>query len=405
MKKQMYKISYILICIYIFIVPVIPYNLTIKNKGSVADLLLLIIFLTFFAALLQKRVSVKDIIRCMFSDIFLISMLCLTIVMAFSVLYAKEKSLALSETLRFFSYFVLIIMLKLNYGEEKYFKKIKLCYFSSVFVTCLIGIIQAVTGLGLEHKYYYVFNGIKMERIASTFENPNSFAAFLVMSIFPVIMFAIKEKAKLLKIMYSVLVVLILCSIVLTGSRNAFVGVGIGLLTLTIIYSIKLLIPIGILGVAAYFIPRISSRIKDIGNSTLDAARLKLWKTAIKMIKDHPVFGVGNGNYVSYYDEYVKKYPELSYADFSRYPVHNSYLKVETELGIPGGITFAAVIITLLMKIYNTLKYSESFVKKTFYTGFFASAVAFLFMNFSDNLLFVPKIAVFFWIFIGLCDR
>lgn len=405
MKKQMYKISYTLICIYIFLVPVIPYNLTINNKGSVTDLLLFVIFLTFFASLFQKRISVREIIKCVFNDVFFLYMLCLFIVMAFSVLYAKEKSLALSETLRFFSYFVLIIMLKLNYKEEKYFKKIKFSYFSAVFVTCLIGIIQAVTGMGLEHKYFYVFNGVNKERIAATFGNPNSFAAFLVMSIFPVIMFAIREKIKALKVMYSVLFALILCNIVLTWSRNAIVGTAVGLVILAAMYSLKFIILIGVLGGISYFIPQIHTRVKDIGNSSLNESRLRLWKTAVKMIKDHPVFGVGNGNYISYYDEYVKRYSELAYDGLTRYPVHNSYLKVESELGIPGGLTFAAVIITSLMKIYNTLKYSGSFIKKTFYTGFFASAVAFLFMNFSDNLLFVPKIAVFFWIFIGLCDR
>ncbi|MDF2882330.1 MAG: Membrane protein of family [Clostridiaceae bacterium] len=405
MKKQMYKISYVLICIYIFLVPVIPYNLTIKDKGSVSDLLLLVIFLTFFAALIEKRVSVRDIIKCVFSDLFLISMLCLSIIMVFSVLYAKEKSLALSESLRFFSYFVLIIILKLNYKEERFFKKIKFSYFASVFTTCVIGIIQVATGLGLEHKYYYVFNGVNKERIASTFGNPNSFAAFLVISIFPVIMFVIKEKIRALKVIYSTLLVLILYNIVLTWSRNAFIGIALGLLILAAMYSLKFLIPIGILGGVSYFIPQISSRIKDIGNSNLNESRLRLWKTAVKMIKDHPILGVGNGNYVSYYDEYVKKYPQLAYADYTRYPVHNSYLKVETELGVFGGLSFAAVILTALSKIYKTLKHSNSNIKRIFYTGFFASAVAFLFMNLSDNLLFVPQIAVYFWTFVALCDN
>lgn len=405
MKKQLYRISYILLCIYIFLIPVIPYNLTINQKGSVTDLLLLVIFLTFFAALLQKRISGREIIKCVFNDVFLLSMLCLFIVMAFSVFYAKEKSTAMCETLRFFSYFVLIIILKLNYKEEKYFKRIKFSYFSAVFITCLIGIVQAVTGVGLEHKYFYVFNGVNKERIAATFGNPNSFAAFLVLSLFPVIMFAVKEKIKALKAIYLMLMALILCNIVLTWSRNAIAGTVVGLLILAAMYSMKFIISIGVLGGISYFIPQLHTRIKDIGNSSLNESRLRLWKTAVKMIKDHPVFGVGNGNYISYYDEYVKRYPELAYDGLSRYPVHNSYLKVEAELGISGGLTFAAVIITLLMKIYNTLKYSRSNVKKTFYTGFFASAVAFLFMNFSDNILFVPKIAVFFWIFIGLCDR
>lgn len=405
MRKQLYKITYILICIYIFIVPVIPYNLTIKNKGSVSDLLLLIIFLTFFAALVQKRVNFRDITRCIFSDLFLISMLCLSIIMVFSVLYAKEKSLAVSESLRFLCYFALIIILKTNYTEEIFFKGIKFNYLSSVFVTCIIGLFQFTTGIGLEHKYFYVFNGVNKERIASTFGNPNSFAAFLVISIFPVVMFAIKEKRKLKKGMYSALLILILFNIVLTWSRNAFIGIGLGLLILAAMYSLKFLIPIAALGGISYFIPQISTRIKDIGNSSMNESRIRLWKTALKMIKDHPILGVGNGNYISYYDEYVKKYPQLAYADYKRYPVHNSYLKVETELGVLGGLSFAAVILTALSKIYKTLKHSDSTVKKIFYTGFFASAVAFLFMNLSDNLLFVPQIAVYFWTFVALCDN
>ncbi|AAK80274.1 O-antigen ligase [Clostridium acetobutylicum] len=405
MNDSIKKINYLFICLFIFLNPLIPYNVKIHNNITVSDILLLVIFVLFLVEILRNRQKLKECFYIMLGDKTLFCLILLFIVMMISVTYAKEKPLALEESLRFFCYIGLYIILSLSYREEKHFKGFVTSFVASVTLISIIGIFQKITGMGIPHQYDYKVNGVTMVRVAAVFGNPNTLAAFMILSIFPIVMFAFFEKNLKKKAFYSILSVLIVYNAALTGSRNSYMGLALGFCVLALIYSIKLILPIIVLGGASMFLPQVTSRLRSIDNKNLNDARIKLWKTALKMIKDHPLSGVGNGNYIANYDAYVKQYPELRYADYSRFPVHNSYLKIESELGIFGGIFFVATIVNVFLKLYNTYKKTDIKIKKAFYLGFIASTSAFLFMNFSDNLLFVPSITSFFWMFVAIGDR
>ena len=193
-------------------------------------------------------------------------------------------------------------------------------------------------------------------RITSTFANPNAFGAYLILIIFPVIMLSIYEKNKTKKIMYVLLSMLVIINLVMTFSRNAILGLGIGLLVLTLIYSIKWIFALGGLAILLSFIPSVFQRIVGTFDLHQNELRIKLWKTALYMIRDHPILGVGNGNFVTKYNEYVSKYKELKYYAYKNYPNHNSYLKFESELGILGIASFIGIIITVLFRIKKDRK-------------------------------------------------
>ena len=123
------------------------------------------------------------------------------------------------------------------------------------------------------------------------------------------------------------------------------------------------------------------------------------------MIKEHPILGVGNGNYVALYDEYVERYPEYAYQDYHRFSSHNSYLKIQSELGILGSISFISVIIATLNTIIKTYKTTKDKYYKVFYMGVMASTIAFLCMNCLDNLFFSPQTTTYFWLFIALGEN
>ncbi|MCR3759870.1 O-antigen ligase family protein [Clostridium felsineum] len=405
MNDSIKKINYLFICLFIFLNPLIPYNLKIHNNITISDMLLLIIFVLFLVEIISNRQKFKECFYIMLGDKTLFFLVLLFIVMMISVTYAKEKPLALEESLRFFSYIIMYIILSLGYKEEKNFKGFVFSFVASVTCTSIYGVFQKITGFGIPHQYDYKANGVTMVRIAGVFGNPNTLAAFMILAVFPIVMFAIFEKNLKKKAFYSILSVLVIYNAVLTGSRNSLIGLALGFCVLALIYSVKLIVPIVVLGGISMFIPQVMTRLKSINDKNLNEARIKLWKTALKMIKEHPMSGVGNGNYVANYDAYVKKYPELRYADYSRFPVHNSYLKIGSELGAFGEIFFIAAIINVFLKIYATYKKTNIKLKKSFYLGFIASTVAFLFMNFSDNLLFVPAITSFFWMFVAMADR
>ncbi len=391
------NILYFFMCIYIIILP------WKQGKTTYGDAILALIILIYMLKLIvssNNRSKMFSDIKNFFHDYLSIAMSVLFLVMVISVSYAFDKKIAISESARFLSYIILFFIIKYECNYKKYIHGIINSYTFSVCSICVFGIYQYFTGFGLDPKFTNYAYADK--RIGATLDNPNNLGAFLILAIFPIIMITIYEKNKLKKLIYSCISLLIIINIVLTDSRNAVMGLAIGAVILVITFSWKLIFIIGPAAIISMFIPRISHRILDITNSAQNASRISLWKTAVKMIKEHPILGVGNGNYVSLYDDYVKKYPELKYPWFTHYPCHNSYLKVTSELGILGIISFIFILIFSFLKVKQVAFHAKDKFYRYFCMGILASMAAFYFMNISDNLFFVPKTTTYFWMLLAI---
>jgi putative inorganic carbon (HCO3(-)) transporter len=378
-------------------------------KGiPISDILLGIIMFSYFLKLILKKdtrerfvLGIKDF----FSVTLSIFIVVLLGIMLLSTSYALEKKLALSESARFITYVFIFFVIKYEFNTKKLVKNLLGCYIFTSAVLSIFGIIQHFTTIGLDKKFIVKYSsGDTVVKIAATMHNPNTYAAFLILIVFPVIMLTIYEKNKKIKILYGILSILIFINIVMTYSRNAQLGFLIGAVVLSVLYSLKLIIAFGGIGILTLFIPTVLDRVREIPNSSQNESRIKLWKTAIMMIKEHPILGVGNGNYISRYDEYINKYKGLSYNAYTRYTTHNSYLKVWSELGIIGIVSFLGILITALLRVKKLFTITNDKFIKAFYMGVFASMIAFYFMNISDNLVFVPKATTYFWVLLATAE-
>lgn len=400
------NILFFLTCAYIIILPLIPQD--IKFKGvPVTDLILaLVIFVYLINLVVSKEGREKFIngIIDFFTDKLSIFMAILLCIMLVSTIYAFDKQLALTESARFITYIFIYFIIKYEFNNKKQINILLRCYIGISLVLSCIGIVQYFTGYALDGPFIIAYELGKSVRIASTLYNPNAYGAYLILIIFPLIMLGIYEKNKKKKIGYILLSILVFTNLLMTFSRNAVLGFGLGLLVLVLIYSAKLIFALGGFGVIIFFIPSVLHRIKGITNLSENELRIKLWKTALMMIKEHPFLGVGNGNYVTRYNEYVNKYKELKYYSYQNYPTHNSYLKLQSELGILGIVSFLGVIITSLFKIRKLYNTTEDKFHRPFYMGVMASMIAFLFMNLSDNLFFVPKATTYFWFLLATAE-
>lgn len=394
----MKKILYFLLSVYVFILPIIPTKVMKKiNFKNVAglDLFLLIIFMVYFTSIIFSKDSRNNFVKGVkdfFTNPLTLLIMLLAVIMAASIMWSYDKNMAIKETFRFVTYIVLFFIIKYELNSRKQIKGLIITSFSSAIIVCILGIIQFFQGTAANN------------RITSTMDNSNNLAAFLILLIFPIIMITIYERKSKNLIAYALVTLLFFIALLMTGSRNSLIGLGVGLIILAIIYNKKLLVLFAGLGGISLFIPQIWSRVKGIFDYTQNDSRVRLWKTAIKMIEDHPLLGVGNGNYVSVYQEYIKKFPELEYVDHKISASHNSYLKVQSELGIIGECTFIAVLLTAFFRIRNTAKLLEYSYYKFFSIGFTAAMVSFYLMNMFDNLFFVPKTTTFFWVFVGIIE-
>ena len=405
--KAKYSILYYLMCTYIVIMPLIQEGTNFKGV-PVSDILLGIIMVLYLIKLISEKATRERFLygfKDFFGSILSISIMILLGIMVLSTSYATEKGLALSESVRFLTYVFIFFLIKYEFSTRKSVKNLLGCYIFTASLLSIFGIFQHFTTLGLDKKFIVKYaSGYSVVKIAATMYNPNAYAAFLILIIFPVIMLTIYEKNKIMKTIYGIISILIFVNIVMTYSRNALLGFGIGAMVLCVLYSLKLIIAFGGVGIAALFIPSVFDRIRDLTNITQNESRIKLWKTAIMMIKEHPILGVGNGNFISRYDEFVNKYKGLSYNAYTRYPAHNSYLKLQSELGIIGIVSFLSILITSLLRVKKLFTTTDDRFLKAFYMGTLASMIAFYFMNISDNLFFVPKATTYFWFLVATAE-
>ncbi|MGH9845691.1 MAG: O-antigen ligase family protein, partial [Blastocatellia bacterium] len=88
------------------------------------------------------------------------------------------------------------------------------------------------------------------------------------------------------------------------------------------------------------FSGKIVSRLTDDDRGSAEV-RLPLIQVALAMIADNPVLGVGMGSYESVMRNYDET-PELVTEHFD-WPVHNVYLHIAAETGLPGLLLFLAL--------------------------------------------------------------
>ncbi|MGK0467121.1 O-antigen ligase family protein [Clostridium sp.] len=299
------NILFLLTCVYIMLLPLIPKEIKFKGVACTDLILALIIFVYLINLVVSKGVRENFIsgIIDFFNQKMSIFMMILLAIMLASTGYALDKKLALTESARFITYIFIYFIIKYELNNKKKINILIKCYIVTSFILCFIGIVQYFTGFALEGQFLTIYETGESIKIAATLYNPNAYGAYLILIIFPVIMLGVYEKNKNKKIMYILLSLLILTNILMTNSRNAELGFGLGLLVLTVIYSYKLIFALGGFGVIICFIPSVFQRIKSIPNMSKNVIRIKLWKTALMMIKEHPILGVGNGNYVTRYNE------------------------------------------------------------------------------------------------------
>ena len=400
------NILFSLTCVYIVLLPLIPQG--VKFNGiPFTDLILGLIIFVYtinIVGLREGRENFVNAIIDFFTQKLSIFITILLGIMIASTIYAVDKGLALSESLRFVSYVFMYFIIKYEFNNKKKINILLSCYIFISFVLSCIGIVQYFTGFALAETFKRTYGFGGSIRLTSTFSNPNAYGAYLILIIFPAIMLSIYEKNKTKKIVYISLSILVITNLLMTFSRNALLGFVLGLLVLSLIYSIKLIFALGGFGILIFFIPPVFKRIIGIVNLSQNELRIKLWKTALMMIKEHPILGVGNGNYVTRYNEYVSKYKELKYYSYKNYPSHNSYLKVQSELGLIGIVSFLGVIVMALIRVKKLYSTTTDKFHKAFYIGVMASMAAFLFMNSSDNLFFVPKVTTYFWFLLATAE-
>lgn len=128
--------------------------------------------------------------------------------------------------------------------------------------------------------------------------------------------------------------------------------------------------------------------------------RLRLWESALNMLRDHPVFGVGLDNFLYLYrDIYVA---DEAIIDLDLSHPHNIVLDFWLSLGVVGLVVIGWLLWRFFTKGWGIYRGARDATQKALALGALASMVDFVAHGLVDNSYFLVDLAVIFWFSCGL---
>lgn len=407
------KFQYDTIGIYLFEIILFVWILTISNFSQIRCSLLFQYFKNFLN-----------------HSILNISIFLFTLWSILSIIWAPDKSLAVSFSLKL----ILGITLFFIISQSKKFrqiniKKIIVVFLISATIQGILGIWQFTEQKTFSNKWLGTTSHIIWQGGTSVLQNksgrwlraygglehPNILAGYLLIALFfsfCLYLLSINKSVFYKKILFYFSITIIFFAFLITFSRTAYLAFSIGLF-LFFIYIVsqkkksllrKLFFPfLTIILITIFFTTTYSnlllSRVTSISRLEQKSIndRLLYISEAENQINQHPFIGVGLNNYtLSVYNDDIYKKPGWQYQ-----PVHNVFILILAELGLIGLVLFASIIIQLLWHI--SIIFKEPFQKKELPKIFFAIAFISLIIIFIfDHWLWTSDFGFFlFWLVAG----
>lgn len=247
--------------------------------------------------------------------------------------------------------------------------------------------------------------------------NPNLYGGYLVASLpalFGSFVINLIDKHYKRSIVLFALTLLTSFSLILSGCRGAYVGLLViylsffGFLAKYIWYDLqnkkeffkKLYLSFctfmaALAGCMILFIPAIQKRVLSIFAMRADSStafRMNVYQSAIQMIKDNWLvgIGVGNQNFREIYGFYMR-------TGFDALSAYSIYLEIAVESGIFALIAFLAFLITLIQRAIKFVLTSKDLKMTLIVATAIISVIATMVHGFVDTIFFRPQVQFIFW--------
>lgn len=248
-------------------------------------------------------------------------------------------------------------------------EKIIMALILSASMVCLLGLIQFfVPSVVYPIQQQIIWEG----EFRGFFGGMNHFGSGGYFSITTVLTFALILFWRCGYIKKSFLCLFFLLNVValsLTLARSYYVSVVLILILLLIVKNWKWSVLLSVVLFAAFYsFHTFPSHVINRFQSTFDrndssaTERLHIWRAAIEMIKEHPIAGVGKGNWGKVAKEvYFPRFDRIWQPTESAYVnAHNVYLSILAETGIIGLLLFILFWGTILWTLFNRMSSLQS---------------------------------------------
>jgi O-antigen ligase len=243
------------------------------------------------------------------------------------------------------------------------------------------------------------------------FDSPNVLAFYLLLTLGPTLaMLADAGSTRARRVLAVVVAPLTLVGLVLTQSRTGIIGAGVVVLVLlsssrfrryAAVTGLALLLVVAFNFGTVLKSPALSAvqqrlaSISSLGGVQQDP-RVQIWKTTPQIIANHPLLGVGEGNFPAISAGYGLLAFDLTPIDHA----HDIFLTVAAELGLIGLAVFVGFLYTLVRTIRRALVRSTS--ERMLVLGVASSFTGMLFACLGDYPPRTPTILATMLIMVGI---
>lgn len=381
---------HIVVGLYLAITILVPHNLWYNEYSVYLTVLLFAVF----------------VLKTMTSDEYGFNLAAVdhTAVLFFlAVFMAGATSLFLSESLSFivfyFICFLALVVTVSSINSAKQLDTLVKMISAAAFLTALYGIYQwKVVGIPVNPLETDVTLSQDLGgRVCSTMGNANVYGEFLVLTIPFFFTLIINEKTWLKKILWTLLLPPMVLMLFKTGSRAAWGAFAISVFVFLLFWNIRLVPVFMIIGMVALpFLPApIYNRILTIFNpndSSIDF-RKKIFDTAVSMLKDYWVTGVGLGNNAVNLIFNRYKVPGLSIVAHT----HIFFIQLWLETGILGILSFLAMLVRMLKNTFASMREERNAGLNNIMAASLAAVTGLLVIGFVDHVWFFKRILLLFW--------
>lgn len=339
-----------------------------------------LIYFTFLLGIISKKIKIKANISFYLPLAFVLS--------AFIAVFLDPQLSRAAGIFKAYFFDGFLLYLAVVGLGEKYLPKILKTITSSGVLVSLVALTMFVLGLKSQDGRL-----LDLDQLS-----PNYLSMFLV----PILVVSIYNIIRDLKDGSKVNVsfakaVIILSTIILTGSRGAYLSLPVGVLIaiyqfvppkISKLYKIiSTIVAIALVGGTLWFFRPVFGDMGRTGSSS--NIRYYIWTTSIEIASKNPLSGIGLSNFQDYFTQMTKG--RINYSEYiapQALTAHNLYLHVYLTMGLFGLVTFAVML-------WSALKRSKRVV-------IIGAIVSILVYGFVDTPIFRNDLSGLFWLLLAL---
>lgn len=264
------------------------------------------------------------------------------------------------------------------------------------------GVFQYIVGVEMPDSWVSGSETIRT-RVYSILSSPNIFGSLNLLALPVTFSLARTAEGKRVKAMYYVLCAFMVGALAFTYSRGAWLGAVCAIGIYVLVKNKKLVVPAILFGILILiFVPAIRNRLLFMFTSTylsssMKAGRLIRWLTALDILKEHPLTGLGLGQFGGAVAMNNGLSTLVNGEVVNTYYMDNYYLKIAVEAGIIGLAVFLWLMYQVVMVSLKTIGMTTDVQMKEWEIGILAGLAGVIFHNLVENVFEVPLMTSMFW--------